>query len=495
MKSLRNNTRRFNRQGKGTGSAVSLSSVGLLCMILMPWLVYQKGAGVGWIAIGCFGATLLLWQLCSYRLLRFSIQQNRITLPGYFGKRFGEKSPALRIIFAVVLAAFLLLSATMILYILTSFSKQLFGSRVYLTAIGVALISTGFYFLTGRGGLRRVERWFAALVLFSLLAMNVSIFRVLGTRGILENIFHSWAAGSVSEFVNVTYMGGESLSIVEIISLFALGFLVLGNPISLQRFQQTDRARTIHRSRRWAVIFCLLALFLATLTGGMLRASLYPARITSVQELFRWILEEDQGRGFLFHLTGVIFVVSAGLLILSQFHACILQATHIIHENIYPYLGKKNKKNRPGHEWAFAAILILSEIVVVSNSVGCGDWIYRVTGLSFLVLASGLAPVLVLSLHSERMTGTGCLAGFLGGALTAAVWTFGNWIPSGTEQLTMFELTNLTAVVPAMAMGVLMVILGSKLSKAPSEQIVREFEEVKFRLVTSDGNEKKDKNE
>ena len=74
--------------GHGFGSSVSISAVGVLLMLFLPWLVYQKGAGVAWIAIGAFVGVLLIWQLLSYRLMRFSLQQEgTITLPGFFSRR------------------------------------------------------------------------------------------------------------------------------------------------------------------------------------------------------------------------------------------------------------------------------------------------------------------------------------------------------------------------------------------------------------------------
>lgn len=492
MKKIRENIRRFDRQGKGAGSAISLSSIGLLCMVLIPWTVYQKGAGAGWIAIGFFAGILLLWLLSSYRLLRFSLQQGEHTIPGYFSRRFAERRPVLRFLFTGVLILLIFLAATMMLYGIMEFGQLIFGNKEYLTAIGIILISTGLYLLLGKTGLRVAERWVSVLILFAVIVLNVAIFRVLGTRGILENIFHSWAAGSVSEYVNVGYMEGRSLSIPEILSLFSLGFLAMANPISLQQLQQTDRAGTIHRSRRWAVIFSLLMLFLSTLTGGMLRASLYPAKVTSAADLYRWLLVEDQGRGFLFHLTGVIFVAAAAIMVLCLFHDCILQMTLLFHENIYPYIFPRRKKKLQDST-VFTIILIVAELLVAILAVESGDWIYRLTGLTFLVVGSGLGPVVILSLNNQRTTGSGCLAGFLGGALTAFLWTFGSWFTKAGIRVTLWELSDVTGLIPGMAVAFLLTILVSGWSRAPSKKVVEAYEEVKFRLVTGTPSKEKER--
>jgi len=486
MKKVRDNVGQYERQGKGTGSAVSLASVGIIYMVILPWLVYQKGAGAAWIGIGCFGATLLLWHLDSYRLLRFSLQQKEMTIPGFVSRRFGEKTPVLRILLASLLILVLISVSVLLLYGIALFAREVFGSEMYYVAIGVILISVGFYFLVGKSGLRTLERWISILMLFSLVALNLSIFRVLGTTKILENIFHSWAAGSVSEYVNIGFMSGKRLGVTEILSLFSFGLILLGNPVSMQRFMQTDRARTIHRSRRWAIIFSLFAMFLSILLGGMLRASLYPAKINSVTDLFRWIMVEDRGRGFLFHLTGITFVVSAAVLAVSLFHTCILQITQIFHENILPSLIRRNKRRRKQHTWVFTLVLIIMEILICAASLVCGEWIYRLTLYSALILSAGLAPSIILALNYQRMTATGFMSGFLGGILMATLWMFGNWIPQGETMVTMEELTGLNAVIPGMTFGFLLGILGSRLSKEPSKEIVEAYEEVKYRLVSSE---------
>ena len=61
----------------GLGSAISLSAIGPLLMLFIPWMGYQDGAGVVWLAIGCFLSTLIVWQIYSYRLMRFSLLQKQ----------------------------------------------------------------------------------------------------------------------------------------------------------------------------------------------------------------------------------------------------------------------------------------------------------------------------------------------------------------------------------------------------------------------------------
>ena len=473
------------RQNRGTGSSVSLFSIGILLMFLLPWMVYQKGAGVGWIAIGSFAGVLMVWQVASYRLMRFSLQhEDRVTIPGFLDKRFMEKQPVLRIFFAVPILAALILGGAMLMYGIGEFAEQLFGISKLYSTIGAFCISAGLFLLFGRTGLRLAERWISVLVLASLVLLDFSIIRVLGTRRILENIFHSWAAGSVTEYVNVGYMEGRALSVAEILTLFSFGLLILGNPLVLQRFQFADRARTIHKSRRWGVIFSILSLFLATLTGGLLRASLYPARISNIKTLFKTILTEDKGRGFLFQMTGLMFVVTAAILVVQLLHSCILSASEIIHDDLMPARYKRERKLGRNRR-SMIMVVMLVETIVAAFALCSGSWIYGISLDVYMILACGLAPVMYFALRSQKTTAKGCIVGFLVGAMFLGVWEFSGFVPQGYGFVTLHELTGLGGILPAQLAGFLFTILGTMASKEPSREVVAAFEEVQYRLVSS----------
>ena len=59
----------------------------------LPGLAYWTGiADAGWTAIGLFVGTYFNWLIVSRRLRRYSVKVDAITLPGFFSKRFHEKS-------------------------------------------------------------------------------------------------------------------------------------------------------------------------------------------------------------------------------------------------------------------------------------------------------------------------------------------------------------------------------------------------------------------
>ena len=480
--------------GHGFGSSVSISAVGVLLMLFLPWLVYQKGAGVAWIAIGAFVGVLLIWQLLSYRLMRFSLQQEgTITLPGFFSRRYHEKYSVIRILFSLIIASVFLLAAMALLKGMGDYGEILFGIRPEITKGILLLISLILLVTLGPERLRPVDRWISFLTLGALIAVNFAVFRYLSGEGVLKNIFHSWASGSVSVYVDVEYLSGERIGVSEHISMLSYGLLILGSPLVLQRLQQGENGKTVHTSRRWGIIFSLLSLFLAIFAGGMFRAALYPAQIDSPGEFIRQIAKEVPSSGIVFYTSCILFLVAGGLIFYDILHSCLQQATLILKNDLFGEVRrissgtKKKKKNteliRRDISRELSAVICC--LIAGSGAFLAGDAIYRVLLETLIISACGLAPVTILSLYSGRMNLPGMIAGFFGGAAFAAFWEL---VPIfRTGESTLKELLGVHGTLPGMAFGFLVAWIVTLLTPKPAPDVVKDFEAVKYRYVTDEG--------
>ena len=514
------------KTGRGLGSSVSISSVGALLMFFIPWMVYRSGAGAAWVAIGAFIGGLLVWQLFSYRLMRFSLQQESVvTLPGFFSRRFMERQPVFRIFLSVVLVVVLLTAAAGILSWVGHMVSILFPVDPQIIEAGVLALSILLFLLFGRGGLRLADRWIAVLTLAALLIINLAVFRLLSGENILKNIFHSLSSGSVSEYVNMGYMSGKPLTAVQYISMISYGFLILGNPLVLQRFQQAENGNTIHRSRRWAVTFTLLSVFFAIFSGGMLRAGLYPAQIKTMEDFFLALKSEDPTTGFVFYTSCILFLVAAGLVAFDVMHACLLQASQILRDDLYHSIrkmifGKQQKKKQQQtrrrkrykkkhgkraklyeakvrndklsfrKEQSFELLALLACIITGVLVVTVGMDILPVLRQMIISLACGLVPIVLLSLYSEKMNLMGVWSAFFSGALFSVFWDLIPVIPQTIDQeetlVTLSDLTGINSVLPGMAFGILVGLIMMKVGRKPSPMVKEAFEQVKYRYVTSE---------
>ena len=82
-------------------------------------------------------------------------------------------------------------------------------------------------------------------------------------------------------------------------------------------------------------------------------------------------------------------------------------------------------------------------------------------------------PVVLLGLFWRRANRAGAACGMIGGGLTVILW---DYIPFGGTTLAGY--TGLYSLVPGFLIGVLLMVAVSLLTKAPSAEILQEFDDV-----------------
>lgn len=90
-------------------------------------------------------------------------------------------------------------------------------------------------------------------------------------------------------------------------------------------------------------------------------------------------------------------------------------------------------------------------------------------------LGSAFGPIVVMSLFWKRTNLQGAVAGILSGGITVIIW---DYIPLVNGQ-TLGTATGLYSLVVGFAVSILLIVLVSLATKAPSQEILDEFEAVK----------------
>lgn len=90
-------------------------------------------------------------------------------------------------------------------------------------------------------------------------------------------------------------------------------------------------------------------------------------------------------------------------------------------------------------------------------------------------LGSAFGPIVVMSLFWKRTNLQGAVAGILSGGITGIIW---DYIPLVNGQ-TLGTATGLYSLVVGFAVSILLIVLVSLATKAPSQEILDEFEAVK----------------
>ena len=90
-------------------------------------------------------------------------------------------------------------------------------------------------------------------------------------------------------------------------------------------------------------------------------------------------------------------------------------------------------------------------------------------------LGASFGPLVLLSLFWRRTNFQGAVAGIVTGALTVILW---DYIPL-VSGATLGDVTGLYSLVVGFALSLLAIVIVSLCTPAPSEEILKEFDEVK----------------
>ena len=94
-------------------------------------------------------------------------------------------------------------------------------------------------------------------------------------------------------------------------------------------------------------------------------------------------------------------------------------------------------------------------------------------------LGAAFGPTVLLSLYWKRTNFAGAAAGIASGAVTVLVW---DYIPLASGQ-TLGAATGLYSLAVGFAVSIAAIVAVSLLTKAPSDEMIREFEDVSQKKV------------
>lgn len=159
--------------------------------------------------------------------------------------------------------------------------------------------------------------------------------------------------------------------------------------------------------------------------------------------------------------------------IMSTSDSQLLVTASSISEDVYKGVINKNAKDK--------SMLLVSRITVLLVSVVAFvialDPNSSVMGLvsnAWAGFGATFGPVVLLGLFWRRANRAGAACGMIGGGLTVILWVY---IPFGSQ--TLAGITGLYSLIPGFLVGILLMVGISLLTKAPSPEILQEFDDVK----------------
>ncbi len=475
------NTEDYFLGGRGLGgwvAALSAQASDMSGWLLMglPGAIYAMGTGQAWIAIGLFIGTVCNWVFISARLRRYTIvANNSLTLPAYFENRFRDEKRILLLISSVVIVVFFLVYTASALAAGGTLFHSVFGLDYHLALAIGALVILAYTFMGGFMAVCTTDFIQGTLMLIGLLAVPIVAWMMIGGdfKGLLDQ---SQVAGGADAYLDLFSNGGEPYRAIDIISQLAWGLGYCGMPHILTRFMALKNEKELKKSRVIAIIWVALSLGAACVIGVLGRAYLYPTILgtegqASTESVFIEMITKVFTKDMALPFIGGIFLCGILAAIMSTADSQLLVAASSVSEDIYrSYIhpDADSKKVLRISRITVAVVALLAFIIAWDPNSS----IMGLVSNAWAGLGSAFGPIVLLSLFWKRTNLAGAVAGILSGGLAVVVW---DYIPLAGGK-TLGASTGLYSLVVGFALSSLMIVACSLATKAPSQEILDEFE-------------------
>jgi sodium/proline symporter len=449
--------------GRRLGAGVAALSAGSSdmsgwLMLGLPGAVYASGMGSIWLAIGLSTGAYLNWQFVAKPFRVYTeVANDSITVPDYFEHRFADNSKVLRVISAVVILVFFTFYTSSSLVGGAILLEESFNMDYRLALwVGAAVIISYTFF----GGFLAAS-WtdfiqgilmFLALIIIPMVAINE-----LG--GWSETV--ATVGNMDTTYLNV-YSGATFVSVV---SLLAWGLGYFGQPHIIVRFMGIKSTKEVPKARLIGMTWMVVSLFGAILVGFSGIAYFADAPLDNSETvfiMFSQVLFNPWVAGFL-----LAAILSA---IMSTVDSQLLVSSSALTQDFYKSIFRKNASQKEEMLIGRFAVLAIAVIAILLG-YDRDSKVLELVSYAWAGFGAAFGPLIILSLFWKRMTRNGALAGMIVGAVTVIVWSN---LTGG-----IFEMYEL---LPGFIFSVISIVVVSLLGKEPSDEVQKQFDEVKERL-------------
>lgn len=413
----------------------------------LPGVAYLSGVcDAAWTAIGLAVGTWLNWFFVSRRLRRYSSNLHAITVPDFFSRRFHDSRNIITAVAALVIVIFFIPYTASGFAACGKLFNSLFGVD-YMTAMVIsAVVIVGY---TIMGGFKAV----CTTDLVQSIVMTIALVTVIvfgtaqagGMGAVMENARALPGYLSLGATYDAAAGASKPYGLLSIFSMMAWGLGYFGMPHILVRFMSIEDEKKLVLSRRIASIWVVIAMSVAILIGivglGMTKAGVI-GTLQDPETIIMTITGVLSKYGvFAALIAGVIL---AGILAatMSTSDSQLLAAASSISQNIakdFLHIKIDTKKE-----------LLIARITVVVIAL-IGVFLARKPNSSVFGIVSF------------------AWAGF-GGAMVF-IWKYAVRPLGG--------LLDIYELLPAFLISLAVIVVVSLLTKAPDEEMIKEFNEAR----------------
>ncbi len=459
-----------------TAMSAEASDMSSYLLMGLPGLAYLSGiADVGWTVIGLAVGTYLNFLLVAKKIRRYSSRLGAITIPDFFSKRYQDDKNILTCIAAVVIVIFF------IPYTASGFSacgklfNSLFGMDYMLAMIISAAVIVLYCVL---GGFLAVSTTDLLQSITMTIALAIVIcFGVSVTGGFDTAINNAKELPGYLSMVQ-TYVASDNTAApysgLTILSTTAWGLGYFGMPHILLRFMAIEDEKKLKTSRRIAAVWVVLSMTVAVLIGiigySMSKVGAIPVLEGNATETI--IIEIAS----LLSKNGIIAALIAGVIIagilaatMSTADSQLLAAASSISQNLLQDFGRKKIDDKTSLKIARITVIVIS-LIAILLAKNPDSSVFKIVSFAWAGFGAAFGPVVLLALFWKRSNKQGAIAGMICGGAFVFIWKFVIARLGGIFAI--YEL------LPAFLIALAVNIVVSLATAAPSEDVVRTFEEV-----------------
>ena len=472
----------------GWTAALSAQASDMSGWLLMglPGSVYLAGTGEVWIAVGLLLGTILNWYLVSSRLRKYTIVAgNSLTIPSFFQNRYRDRRGIIKIVSAIIIAVFFAV------YTASAFSS---GAKLFATLfghsqngemdqtaylIGLAIASVVILVYTFMGGFKAVcttDLIQGLLMLVAILAVPIVAYAILTWDQGFSQALVAKGVENPENYMNFfKNTDGSPIAWNSIVSSLAWGLGYFGMPHIIIRFMAIKNETEVKKSRKIAIIWVVLSLAAACLIGLFARGYLSQQLDAGNSEtaFIRLIQEIFSNNGVLIFIGG-IFLCGILAAIMSTADSQLLVTASAVSEDMYKGVIKKDASEKSSLLVGKIAVVVVA-VIAFLIALDPNSSIMGLVSDAWAGFGAAFGPVVLLALFWKRSNLAGAISGMTVGALTVIVWDYLPLINGDT----IGTATGLYSLVPGFFLALIINVIVSLVTKAPSKEITDEFDSIK----------------
>ena len=450
----------------------------------LPGVAYWCGlADAFWTAVGLAVGTYINWLIVARRLRSYSVVAgNAITIPDFFSNRFREKKKIIMTISALFILVFFTVYAASCFVTCGKLFAQLFGFS-YQTMMIVGAVFVIIYTFLGGFLAESVSDFMQGVVM--VIALTVILVTSITAAGGINAVYSNIKAfpglleffgiakpvleNGAQQIIDQTPQFGNagSYGLLTVLSTVSWGLGYFGMPQVLLRFMAIRKGSELKKSRRIASVWVVISL-IAAVSIGLIGRSLYPTVLSTAS---------TAENIFIVMATNLLPPLLAGLVMagilaatISSSDSYLLIAASAVAKNIFQGVLKKDATEKQVMTVSRVTLLLVCFVGVLialdENSI-----IFNVVSFAWAGFGATFGPIMLFSLFWKRTTQSGAVAGMVSGGATVFLWKL--LIKSLGGVFGIYEL------LPAFVVSCLFILVVSLVSKQPSAELQRDFEEAK----------------